>query len=359
METQPFVTIIMPIRNEAAFIEHSLGAVLAQDYPAERLEVLIVDGMSDDATRARIAQVVNRCQHDQTLCAAVHVLDNPGYIVPTAFNIGLRYAQGEIIVRVDGHCEIAPDYVQRCVEGLQTTGADNVGGLQRAIGQGWVGKAISAATSSPFGVGSASFHYATEPGWVDTVYLGAYRREVFERIGGFDEELVRNQDDEFNFRLTQAGGKIWLNPAIHSRYYSRASLHKLWRQYYQYGFYKVRVIQKRGGVASWRHLVPALFVVSLLASLLSGLLSRKPLLASSVGGPYMAANLAASMHTARQDWQLLPLLPLVFAILHLSYGAGFLHGIWYWTRKEQRQSLHHPVLKIQPGTWRLPSGRTG
>jgi hypothetical protein len=156
---------------------------------------------------------------------------------------------------------------------------------------------------------------------------------VFERVGGFDEELVRNQDDEFNFRLIQSGGKIWLDPGITSIYYSRASLRKLWRQYFQYGFYKVRVMQKRGGVASWRHLVPAAFVLGLLGSLLLALVTRKPAWGLSVAGPYAAANAAASLHTARQDWHTLPHLPIIFLTLHVSYGVGFLLGLRHWAGK--------------------------
>lgn len=324
----PFVTIIMPIRNEALYIEQSLTAVLQQDYPHDRMEVLIADGMSTDTTRTRIAQV-SRAHPD----VALTVLDNPGQIVPTGFNTALQYARGSVIIRVDGHCEIASDYVHRCVSVLNETEADNVGGLQWAKGTSWKSRAIALANRSPFGVGGARFHYATRSGWVDTVYLGAYRREVFDRIGGFDEELVRNQDDEFNFRLTQAGGKIWLDPSIRSVYYSRATLRSLWRQYFQYGFYKVRVIQKRGAVPAWRHLVPAVFVLGLVGSLVSGLVTRRPRLAGIVGGPYLAANLVASVHTARHDWPALPIIPLVFLILHLSYGLGFLYGIWYWRDK--------------------------
>lgn len=153
-------------------------------------------------------------------------------------------------------------------------------GCKRAVGETSIGKAIAIATSSPFGVGGGLFHYARRAGWVDTVYLGTYRRQVFEKIGGFDEELVRNQDDEFNFRLTQSGGKIWLDPSIHSVYYARASLRKLWRQYYQYGFYKVRVIQKRQAISSWRQIVPGTFVMSFVVSCLIALITKhkRPLL---------------------------------------------------------------------------------
>jgi GT2 family glycosyltransferase len=264
------------------------------------------------------------------------VLDNPAQIVPPGLNIGLRHARGAVIVRVDGHCEIAPNYVRMCIAALHASQADCVGGLQRAFGKRPIERAIALATSSPFGVGNARFHYMQQPGWVDTVYLGAYRREVFERVGGFDEELVRNQDDEFNFRLSQAGGKIWLDPAIRSVYYSRATLPRLWRQYYQYGFYKVRVIQKRGGVASWRHLVPGLFVLTLLSSLLLGALLRKPLVLGAVAGPYLLGNAAASIWTGRRDWRLLPLLPAAFVAIHLAYGSGFLHGTWHWISRMPR-----------------------
>jgi glycosyltransferase involved in cell wall biosynthesis len=336
----PVVTVIMPIRNEEGFIARSLGAIVAQDYPADLLHILVVDGMSDDATRSVVQQMIDaNTAQNAAARPTIRLLDNPARIVPTAFNIGLQHAEGDVIVRVDGHCEIAPDYVRRCVEALDQTGADNVGGLMRAVGQGAEAEAIALATSSPFGVGGARFHYATEAGWVDTVYLGAYRREVFERIGGFDEELVRNQDDEFNFRLTQAGGKIWLDPAIKSLYYSRASLLRLWRQYYQYGFYKVRVMQKRGGVASWRHLVPGAFVLSLVGSLALALLLRKPLLGLGVLGPYALANAAASLKTAQGNRVLLRWLPLVFFTLHTAYGIGFLAGLWHWTRAPQADAL--------------------
>jgi glycosyltransferase involved in cell wall biosynthesis len=342
MHKLPFVSIIMPIRNEASYIAVSLGSVLAQDYPPELMEILVADGMSEDATRdiidktvreREIAVAARQQQATGPVLPAVKVLDNPGRIVPTAFNLGLRHAQGEIIIRVDGHCEIQPDYVRRCVELLLQTGADNVGGLQYAEGKDLVGKAISLATSSPFGVGGAKFHYAAQPGWVDTVYLGAYRREVFDRIGGFDEELVRNQDDEFNFRLTQSGGKIWLDPSLKTVYYSRASFGKLWRQYFQYGFYKVRVMQKRGGVASWRHLAPAGFVVALFLSIFLGWVTGSPTIGLVVAGPYALANICASLWAARRDWRILPLLPLSYLILHLSYGVGFLWGLWIWRHR--------------------------
>jgi GT2 family glycosyltransferase len=195
-------------------------------------------------------------------------------------------------------------------------------------------KGIALAQSSRFGVGGVAFRTGSEDGrYVDTLAFGAYRREVFGRIGRFDEELIRNQDDEFNFRLTQAGGKIWLDPSIRSVYYSRASLSGLWKQYFQYGLYKVRVIQKRRAVPSWRHLIPGLFVLSLLFSFLLALITRKWTLVFSVTAPYAMANFSASVWASRHQPRLFPFLPLAFATLHMAYGFGFLAGLWRWRHK--------------------------
>jgi succinoglycan biosynthesis protein ExoA len=329
----PFVTIIMPIRNEADYIQRSLGAALAQDYPTARMQVLVVDGISDDGTRALVEQL--RAQGETRPHPEILLLDNLARTAPAALNIGLHHARGEVIIRVDGHCAIAPNYVRRCVEVLAETGADCVGGPIATVGATWVARSIALAQSASFGVGGVAFRTVQQTArYVDTLAFGAYRREVFERIGGFDEELVRNQDDEFNFRLTQAGGQIWLDPSIHSEYYSRASLAKLWQQYFEYGFYKVRVIQKRRAVASWRHLVPGLFVLCLAASLALALVTRKPLWALSIAMPYALANGLASVVHARDRLLMLPFLPLTFCVLHLAYGLGFIKGLMYWRRNE-------------------------
>lgn len=323
---QPSVTVIMPVRNEATFIERSLGAVLAQDYSRELIQILVVDGMSDDGTRELVQQMIARWpEGDLTL------IDNPEHIVPTGLNRALRDAKGEVIIRVDGHCEIAPDYVRQSIKTLQKTSAECVGGALKTVGDTLLAQAIALAQSAPFGVGGVAFRTGRSEGcYVNTVAFGAYRREVFERLGGFDEELVRNQDDEFNFRLTQAGGKIWMDPSIRSVYYSRARFSKLWRQYYEYGLYKIRVIQKRKAVPSWRHLAPAAFVLGLVATMILAVLTTQWRWALVVAGPYILVNLAASLWGARNAWSVLPLMPLAFLILHLAYGLGFLAGLWRW-----------------------------
>jgi succinoglycan biosynthesis protein ExoA len=322
VEPVPFVSVIMPVRNEAGFIERSLGCVLGQDYPADRMEVIVADGMSDDGTRELVHAAAKRD-------GRVRLVDNQGRIAPTALNAALTGARGTIIVRVDGHTEIASDYVRQCVRELERTGADNVGGRMKAGGNGSICRAIAAATSSAFGVGGARFHYSEAEEWVDTVYLGAWRRSTFDSLGLFDEELVRNQDDEFNYRLRAAGGRILLSPKIRSLYYGRSSLSSLARQYFQYGLWKVRVLQKHPRQMRLRQFVPPLFVAALLMLALGAPFSR----AARVGlvgllGMYALVSLVASASAAiRTGFHSVFLLPVVFAILHLSYGLGFLAGL--------------------------------
>lgn len=332
----PAISLILPIRNEAAYIERCLSAILAQDYPGE-IEILVVDGISTDDTRATLQKFI---LHNSSFI----LLDNPGKIVPSGINIALRQAKGEIIIRVDGHTLIAPDYVRQCVEVLQRTKADNVGGRMNAIGTSTFGKAVALATSTPFGIGGGRFHFSEKEEWVDTVYMGAWPRQVFEKIGLFDEELVRDQDDEFNYRLRAAGGKILLSPDIQSEYTVRSTPRALWRQYFQYGFWKVRVLQKHPRQMSLRQFIPPLFVLALLFSIILAFIPFPNFIlhpASFIPLSYLLANLAASVLTisrAQKNNQF-PftiyhlLLPFTFAILHLSYGSGFLLGlVKFWNR---------------------------
>lgn len=325
----PRVSLILPIRNEARFIAQSLGAVLAQDYPADQMEILIADGMSTDDTRNVIQEISSRHPKLQ-----IKILGNPDKFVPTGMNIALRQAKGKIIIRIDGHTIVTPDYIHQCVEALQRTNADNVGGRMNAIGSNPFGKVVSIATSTPFGIGNARFHYSNDEEWVDTVYMGAWHRRVFEKVGLFDEELIRNQDDEFNYRLRSQGGKILLSPKIRSEYTVRGSPIALWKQYYQYGYWKVRVLQKHPLQMSLRQFVPPLFVLALLASASFAFFAPLLPFALLVPSIYIVANLAASIWTAAQcGWKYLWLLPVVFAILHLSYGSGFLVGLLkFWNR---------------------------
>jgi glycosyltransferase involved in cell wall biosynthesis len=324
------VSIIMPIRNEEHFIVRSLGAVLQQDYPAGSMEVLIADGMSTDRTRDVIRELA--AAHPDV---RVIIVDNPGRIVPTGFNAALARATGEIIVRVDGHTIIEPGYVRECVAALARSGADNVGGRMDAVAAGRFGRAAALATGSRFGVGGARFHYSEVEEWVDTVYMGAWPRSVFQRIGLFDEEQVRNQDDEFNYRLRKNGGRILLSPRIRSAYHNRTTPRALWRQYFQYGYWKVRVMQKHPGQMSLRHFVPAAFVAALALELVLAPFSTVwSWLLALTAGLYGVAALTAALIVAAGEpiHDVLLLLP-AFATLHLSYGLGFLMGLVKFSRR--------------------------
>jgi glycosyltransferase involved in cell wall biosynthesis len=319
----PFVSVVMPVRNEARFIARTLGAVLAQDYPPGRMEVILADGMSDDGTRD-VVHTLAGCN------PRVRLVDNVGRIAPTALNVAFAVARGEIIIRVDGHCEIAPDYVSRCVAHLSDGEADGVGGPLETIGESPVAQVIALAMSSGFGVGGSAFR--TRKGWtgrVDTVAFPAYTRAAIELAGPFDEELVRNQDDEYNYRLRSRGARILLAADVRARYYSRGSLGSLFRQYFQYGLWKVRVLQKHPGQMKLRQFIPPIFAASLLVGGVAAPVAawaRVGLL--GIIFAYAVADIAFSVLTARSGpFPEVILLPVVFATLHVSYGIGFLAGL--------------------------------
>ncbi|TMK43564.1 MAG: glycosyltransferase family 2 protein [Actinobacteria bacterium] len=316
------VTVVMPIRNEVAFIRRSLGALLDQDYPMDLMEIVIADGKSQDGTREVVREYMARHPN-------LRLIDNPGRIVPTGLNRAIRQAKGDVIVRVDGHTVVARDYVSQCVALLRRSGADNVGGAMRPEGQGRFGRAVAAATNSPFGVGDARFHYSEEEEWVDTVYMGAWPRALFDQIGLFDEEMVRDQDDELNYRLLERGGRILLSPKIRSSYTARGTPRSLWRQYFQYGYWKVRVVQKHPRQVRLRQLAPPVFTAALCGSLFVACVAPQAVLAwGAVPLTYAVACITASITTARRaGWSILLLLPPTFAILHVSYGLGFLFGL--------------------------------
>jgi glycosyltransferase involved in cell wall biosynthesis len=344
----PRVSVVLPVRNEASFIGPCLQSVLDQDYPAERMEVLIVDGMSTDGTRTEVRALLRQRADDAA--PAVRLLDNPAMIVPAAMNVALAAAAGGLIVRVDGHAVLHPDYVRRCVDVLRATGSACVGGVVETVGTGAAGRAIAAAQSSHFGVGGVAFRTGRrKAGVVDTVPFGAYPRAVLAQIGGYDEELACNEDDELNFRLQQAGGRIWYDPSIRAQYFSRATFGRLWRQYYRYGLYKVLVARKRGGLASPRHLVPAVFVAATAASSLVAAARRNARWTLPVLAPYVAALVAASSRSAARTGARPTLVGIAFVTVHVAYGSGFLAGLKRWRR---------PLRTDQDGTSRTATCHT-
>jgi len=317
------VSVIMPVRNEVEFIRLSLSAVLAQDYPEECLEIIVADGMSTDGTREIVQFFQSNRPH-------MKLIDNHSQIVATGLNSAIARSGGEIVIRVDGHCEITPDYVRRCVQHIYENEVDAVGGPIETVGSTPLAQTIAIAMSTPFGVGNSAFRTVNDKEMlVDTVAFPAYTRHALQLAGPFDEELVRNQDDEYNYRLSDLGVKILLAPDVKSKYYSRSSLSSLWRQYWQYGFWKVRVLQKHPRQMHLRQFAPPLFVASLLsAALLAPFTLAGQVALAAILGLYLIANLTASLYvTRRHGWRHLPLLPVVFAILHLAYGSGFLIGL--------------------------------
>ncbi len=318
------ISIISPCRNERDYIAGFVASLLAQELPSGcALELLIADGLSDDGTREILDGLATRNPE-------LTVFSNPGRIVSKGLNAAIRAATGEVIVRMDAHTVYAPDYLRACVETLDRTGADNVGGPWHAAGESWLQQAIAQVSHSPFASGGGRSHDLDYEGEVDTVYLGCWRREVFERVGLFDEDLVRGQDAELNLRIVRAGGLVFQSPAIRSTYAPRRSLANLFSQYKQYGYWKVPLIRKHTLPPSARQLVPGAFVFALLAlALLAPFWVLPRLLLAGLSGCYLLANLIASVHScvAAGTFRYLPVIPIVFATYHVAYGYGFLRGM--------------------------------
>lgn len=333
----PKVSIILPIRNEEKFIARCLSAIVAQDYPVEKLEVLVVDGNSDDLTRDVIKKFSeSNSNYD------IQLFENPEKIFPTGFNIGLKKSSGQVIVILGGHTEISSDYVSNCISALNETDADCVGGAMETIAETITGKIIATAMSSPFGVGGVTFRMKKNKiEEVSEVVFGAYRRSIIYNVGPMDEELIRNQDDEFNYRIRKYNGKMFIVPYIRSRYYSRGTFGSLFRQYFQYGLWKVRVLQKHPAQMRSRQFIPFLFVLFLFLSGIFALLTHWGwILLVAYIGFYLFVNLFASIIAS---WKAggsvsVPGLMLAFSILHFSYGFGFIIGLFkFWNRWQDKK----------------------
>ncbi len=319
----PFVSVLVPVRDEEGYIGPCLQALAQQDYPRERFEVIVLDGESSDNTRQEAERAA------QELGVPDAFLTNRKRTTAAGLNLGLSIARGSIIVRVDGHTLVEPHFIAASVRALETSGADAAGGPIRTMGRGPIGQAIALAMSSPFGVGDAAFRHSQTEQWTDSVPFGAYRREVFERIGGFDEEADRGEDDEFNYRLRDAGGRILLTPEIGSVYYARPSFDALARQYWRYGIAKATVLRKHPGRLRWRHLVPSALVLTLaISQALAPFDRRFGRVFGLVAGAYAIFCALAALRIAAsgRHWRLLPLIPLAFPCMHLPAGAGLLYG---------------------------------
>jgi len=313
------VSYILPIKNECNYISGTLNAILNQNSPID-YEIIISDGGSTDGT----LQIINNFISNNPNIRLIH---NPKQIVSAGFNLALNEAIGNIIIRVDGHCEIPNNYLDKCIQLLKSKDVDIVGGCIKTISTGLIGKSIALAQSSWFGVGSVKFRKigVDVAGYVDSLAFGAHSRKIFAEIGGYDEEMVCNQDDEFNFRAIQAGKKIWIDPTIKTKYYSRSSYSRLFKQYFNYGYFKIRSIQKRKQIISMRHLVPSLFFVSLLSTICYGLYINNPIISTIVFFPYLVCNIFSSIFVS-PSVQIIPSIFISYWVLHIGYGLGLIWG---------------------------------
>lgn len=323
-ETHPLVSILIPCYNEEKRLPELLQAIYGQTYPRQRLEVIIADGLSQDGSRDVIRDF-QASYPDLTL----KLIENPKRTIPAALNLAIQAARGEILIRLDAHSRPYPDYVERCVEALSRRAGDNVGGVWeiRPGGEGWIARAIAVAVAHPLGAGDARYRLQGKAGEVDTVPFGAFYRALIERIGLFDETLLSNEDYEFNTRIRLNGGRIWLDPAIRSVYYARASLLALFRQYARYGYWKWKMLRRYPRSLRWRQAVPPFFVITLLGgALLSPFFPRIAWLWGTELVLYFTVLILASVHQAilRRDPLLAPGLMLAFPCIHLAWGGAFL-----------------------------------
>lgn len=371
--TYPKISILVPVRNEERFIGFCVSQILAQTYPLENIELLIIDGLSSDKTRDIVKDIINNRQLN------IKLIDNPLGQRTIALNIGIREATGDIILRVDARTIIEQDYIAKCIETLIKTGSDNVGGMQKPIsvrGSGFevqssklndqhrtsniehrtlTQEAIRIALSHPFGVGNAQFRIGNKSGFVDTVYLGCFRKEIFDKVGLFDEEsAVISEDADMNYRIRKVGGKVYFNKDIVAYYSPRDNFRDLWKLYFRYGGAKAGNVIKRGRLTAWRQFVPPTFLLSLILLPIFGIFNKLFFfLWLLIAGTYLTADLIVSLYLTFKnkayDFQLptmniehrtlnleppslslFPRLLLTFPVLHFSWASGF------WRRLLQR-----------------------
>ena len=319
----PRVSIIVPCLNEQATIRQLLDAIYNQTYPREEMEVVISDALSVDASK----EVVAAFQKDHP-DLTVRIVDNVITTIPAGLNCAIRAATGETIIRMDAHSQPYPNYVERCLSALDAGKGENVGGVWeiKPGGESWVAKSIAIAAAHPLGVGDAGYRIGAQASAVDTVPFGAFRKSLVDRIGFFDESLISNEDYEFNARIRQNGGRIWLDPEIVTVYYARSTLKELSRQYWRYGFWKFRMLRRYPETLRWRQGLPPLFVTSLIGL---SLLSWWPLAAWTLAAEitvYLSALLLVGVLSflKQHKFYLFIGLPLSIATMHLAWGGGFL-----------------------------------
>lgn len=331
------VSVIIPCRNEEKTIHLLLEALTDQNFSQSEMEVIIADGMSTDQTRPVIQEF--KAAHPEM---NLQVVDNPKKIIPSALNAGILASNGEVIIRMDAHSIPSPDYITRCVQALDAGIAENVGGVWDITPQNssWIARAIAAAAAHPLAVGDAQYRYSSQAAYVDTVPFGAFKRELTDKIGFFDETLLTNEDYEFNTRIRQSGGRIWLDPQIRSVYYARKNLKELAQQYWRYGFWKAHMLRRYPETLRFRQALPPLFVLSLVLLPLLGLLYRlfwALFLAELMLYGIVLLSVGIQLAIKNKDFLLVPGVPLAIATMHLSWGASFMVGLFSRSKPKKYQ----------------------
>ncbi len=321
------VSVIIPTRNESKYIGDTLKSVFMQDYPSQFVEVIIADGESDDDTKAVVEELI--VKHSN-----VKLISNPERIVPYALNYAIVASSGDIIIRMDSHSSYPQNYISRLVGELERLKSDNVGGVCITLpaNDDLIPTAIALSISHPFGIGDSTFRVGSDKiKEVDTVPFGCFRRTLFDEIGFFDTDLIRNQDDEFNGRLLKNGGKIHLIPDVKIKYYARSDIKSLVKMFYQYGLFKPLVNKKLGAPATLRQFVPPLFLLFLLSGLLLPMLPFIFVMAWLFFVAFyffMSIIVGLILATKEKRFTLLIVIPFLFPLIHISYGWGYLRGFY-------------------------------
>ena len=332
MTDNVIVSVVMPVYNEEKYIAKCLDSLLLQDYPIEKMEWIIVDGCSKDRTVEILEEYRDKYP------SLIKIMSNPHKIVPFAMNIGIAASCGKYIVRLDAHADYAQDYISKCIYYLENTDAANVGGLAETKANGFMGNAIAKMLSSKFGVGNSQFRTNGESGYVDTVPFGAFRREVFSKYGGFDERLVRHQDNEMNYRIRKNGGKVYLSRDIQFSYYCRDSIAGISKMAKMNGMWNIITLKLCPGAMGLRHYIPFAFVMSIVGLGLLGFVH--PFFWLTLGlelSLYLLLDVVFSAKQASGAKEFFTLL-LLFPIFHIAYGFGSMIGIIKLFSKEFRKN---------------------
>ena len=324
----PLVSVIIPCRNEEKTIHLVLQALFQQSFPLQDMEIVIADGLSTDGTRRAIHAF---SQAHPSL--VIRLVDNPKQIIPTGLNTAIKASNGNLIVRIDAHSLPNPDYVQRCYDAHNEGKAENVGGVWKISPQNnsWMARSIAAAAANPFAVGDAHYRFTEKAAYVDTVPYGSYKRELFDKIGFFDESLLANEDYEFNTRIRQSGGRIWLDPAIQCTYFARASFWALAKQYWGYGFWKAQMLKRYPETLRWRQALPPVFVLGVILLALVGFFWHPAwLVLAVIFGLYLIIQLIPAIQISLKDGNILVSLGVVLAtlVMHFSWGTALIVGLF-------------------------------